>query len=167
MEPSSWQQKEQSVAPEWFCSLSLAGSSNSLCLQAAFACRRAMKWHNTMRQTAHLFWECMSPQTLRAGRRTRAVHRLPSRLPTQSLTTGEAGGLVSFQVLQPLCRSAQQMALLYEENKCWKSHSKGSFHTGEIKFCGDIKPELPTGMTEATAATRRDGIMALGVSSRD
>lgn len=109
----------------------------------ALACSRAVKRPNTMRQTAHLFWECTTPRILRVGRRTQVVHCLPPQVTNPKPQRWGSRGLVSIQDLQVLCRGTQQMALLYEENRPWKSHGKRSFHTGEIKFCGDIKPEPP------------------------
>lgn len=102
-----------------------------------------MKWHNIMRQTAHLFWECTTPQTLRVGRRTQVVHCLPTQVTNPKPQRQGSRGLVSIQILQLLCRRAQQIAFLYEENKPWKPCGKRSFHTGEIKFHGDIKSEPP------------------------
>lgn len=119
-----------------------------------------MKWHNTMRQIAHLSWECTAPQTFRVRRNHKRSAVCLAQVTNPQPPCWGSRGLLSIQVLQLLCLSAQHMVLLYEENKPCKPRGKRSFHTGEIKFREDVKPEPPNRQD-------RSGIMASGILSWD
>lgn len=110
---------------------------------------------------AHVTADCKGQE------KNTAVRCLPSQVPHPEPQRWGSRGLVSIQVLQPLCHGSQQMALLYEENEPWKPPGKGSSHAGEVKFCGDIKPEPPNRRDRSGNHPQGDGIMAPGILSWD
>lgn len=127
MEPSSWQRREKSVAT----------TPGHVCSPSCRPCTYEMTQH----------YEANCPSILgvhvTADLKSGPLSAQPHSRPTQRLSAGEAGALLAFRSCSLFAVVSPKMALLCEENKPWKPRGKRSFHAGEIKFRGDIKPEPP------------------------